>query len=77
MISMSTVSPIAASLNGLRQAEQSLEAAVAAVNSGSLDLDGMAKAAVLLQSADLQAGASAATLRAGLDLQRHAVDILA
>ncbi len=77
MISMSGISPIAASLNGLRQAEQSLEAAVEAVNSGSLDLDSMAKAAVLLQSADIQAGASAVTLRAGIDLQKHAIDILA
>jgi hypothetical protein len=74
---ISGISPIAASLNGLRQADQALEAAVAAVNSGSLDLDGMAKAAALLQSADIQAGASAVTLRAGLDLQRHAIDILA
>ena len=54
-----------------------LDDEVEAVNSGSLDLDSMAKAAVLLQSADIQAGASAVTLRAGIDLQKHAIDILA
>lgn len=70
-------STISASLSGLRQADQALQAAVAAVNSGSLDLNTMAEAATLLQGARIQAGASMVTLRTGFDLQRHAIDILA
>lgn len=77
MTSIGGYSVISSSLSGLRQADQALQAAVAAVNSGSLDLNTMAEAARLLQSAQIQAGASMVTLRAGLDQQRHAIDILA
>jgi len=68
---------ISSSLSGLRQADETLLAAVEAVNSGSLDLNTMAEAAAKLQSAKIQASASAETLRTGLDLQRTAIDILA
>jgi hypothetical protein len=77
MTSVNSYSSVSVALNGLRQADQALVAAVEAVGSGSLDADTMAQAAAILQGAEMQAGASAVALRAGLGQQRHLIDILA
>ncbi|MEK9968712.1 MAG: hypothetical protein VW600_06230 [Ferrovibrio sp.] len=77
MTSIPGTSPISAALSGLRQADDALVAAVQAVNTGSLDLNTMAEAAVALKGAEIQAGASLAVLQTSVDLERHFINILA